>query len=83
MQIEKITPKDIVYFRCVGPYGRANKKLMVDFKNWVKSNNLFYNSTILGVALDDPKKYRQINADMTLVCSLMNQIATIILVKEF
>ncbi|MCO7128358.1 GyrI-like domain-containing protein [Sporolactobacillus shoreicorticis] len=54
MKIENIEPCKIAFFRRTGPYGIENKILMESFKQWVRENNLFEKSTILGIAQDDP-----------------------------
>ncbi|RPE03343.1 AraC family transcriptional regulator [Paenibacillus polymyxa] len=61
-EIEKIPSCRIAYMRQIGPYGIANSQLMEKFKCWVKSNNLFNNtSIILGIAQDNPAFVRPEN----------------------
>ena len=55
ISIEILPESRIAYFRNIGEYGGTqNKKLMESFKNWAKLNNIFNNSTILGIPQDDP-----------------------------
>ena len=54
--IEQLPESRIAYFRSVGAYGeKQNKELMESFKQWVKSNGVFHNSTILGIPQDNPQ----------------------------
>ncbi|MBU0445565.1 transcriptional regulator [Bacillus velezensis] len=54
--IEELPETRIAYFRNVGEYGeKQNKELMETFKNWAKLNNVFDNSTILGIPQDNPE----------------------------
>ncbi|WP_125591290.1 AraC family transcriptional regulator [Companilactobacillus jidongensis] len=55
MNIEHLPSTKIVYFRRIGEYGIENKYLMQSFKKWVKKEGLFQDSSILGIALDDPQ----------------------------
>ncbi|MDN2454452.1 GyrI-like domain-containing protein [Lactobacillus sp. UCMA15818] len=55
MKIEYLKSTKVVYFRRVGIYGTENKLLMQSFKKWVKAEELFQESTILGIALDNPQ----------------------------
>lgn len=55
VKIEYLKSTKVVYFRRVGIYGTENKLLMRAFKKWVKTENLFQKSTILGIALDNPQ----------------------------
>ena len=55
MKIEEFKDITIAYMRNIGEYGNKNEKLMVDFKNFLKENNLFTDTAIiLGIALDNP-----------------------------
>ena len=55
MIIEEFKNIEIAYMRRVGKYGSENKQLMENFKAYLKENNLLKNdSTILGIAMDDP-----------------------------
>ncbi|MGL5898813.1 MAG: AraC family transcriptional regulator [Lactobacillaceae bacterium] len=55
MIIEKFKDVNIAYMRRVGKYGPENKKLMENFKAYLKKNNLFKNNTtILAIAMDNP-----------------------------
>ena len=54
---ENILPSAVVYMRRTGEYGEENRKLMNDFKKWIKANNLYDADTVvLAVPLDDPSK---------------------------
>lgn len=55
MNIVYLQSTKVVYSRRVGAYGIENKSLMDSFKNWLKSENLFQKSIVLGIPLDDPK----------------------------
>lgn len=55
MNIEQVKSLNIVYSRRVGIYGKENQRLMDEFKKWIMSKGLFEDSTILGIALDDPR----------------------------
>lgn len=53
--IEELPESRIAYFRNVGEYGeKQNKELMETFKKWAKLNDVFDNSTILGIPQDNP-----------------------------
>lgn len=55
MIIEQFKDIQIAYIRRIGQYGEGNKKLMEEFKNYLKIHDLFTkNTTILAIALDDP-----------------------------
>lgn len=55
MKIEEFKDITIAYMRNIGEYGNKNEKLMVDFKDFLKENNLFTDTTIiLGIALGNP-----------------------------
>lgn len=55
MIIEEFKNIEIAYMRRIGKYGSENKQLMENFKAYLKENNLLKNdSTILGIAMDDP-----------------------------
>lgn len=55
MLIEKFENIYIAYMQRIGIYGTENKKLMETFKMYIRQKNLFdENTTILGIALDDP-----------------------------
>ncbi|MGR2788690.1 AraC family transcriptional regulator [Bacillus subtilis] len=54
--IEELPESRIAYFRNVGEYGeKQNKELMETFKKWAKLNDVFDNSTILGIPQDNPE----------------------------
>ncbi|KMM51919.1 transcriptional regulator [Bacillus glycinifermentans] len=54
--IEELPESRIAYFRDVGEYGeKQNKELMETFKKWAKLNDVFDNSTILGIPQDNPE----------------------------
>ncbi|NTU26645.1 transcriptional regulator [Bacillus tequilensis] len=54
--IEELPESRIAYFRNIGEYGdKQNKELMETFKKWAKSNDVFDNSTILGIPQDNPE----------------------------
>lgn len=55
MIIERFKDIQIAYIRRTGQYGEGNKKLMEEFKNYLKIHDLFTkNTTILAIALDNP-----------------------------
>ncbi|CVI65047.1 Bacterial transcription activator, effector binding domain [Clostridiales bacterium CHKCI001] len=55
MIIEEFKDIRIAYIRRIGKYGKGNKQLMENFKNYLKANDLFKDdATILGIALDNP-----------------------------
>jgi len=55
MKVEEFKNIMIAYMRNIGEYGAKNELLMEDFKDYLKSNHLFDEDTIiLGIALDDP-----------------------------
>ena len=55
MIIEEFRNIKIAYLRRTGAYGLENQKLMVNFKRYLKENQLFNNTTvILGIPLDNP-----------------------------
>lgn len=55
MIIEQFKDIQIAYIRRTGQYGEGNKKLMEEFKNYLKIHDLFTkNTTILAIALDNP-----------------------------
>lgn len=55
MKIEEFTNITIAYMRSTGKYGEKNEKLMEDFKEFLRNNDLFTDKTIiLGIALDNP-----------------------------
>lgn len=56
MEIMTIKKTQIAYSRRTGKYGKENQKLMNEFKNLVIQHELFPNSTILGIAQNDPSK---------------------------
>lgn len=54
--IEELAESKIAYFRNIGEYGvKQNKELMESFKKWTRLNNLFEDSTILGIPQDNPE----------------------------
>ncbi|WP_426983062.1 AraC family transcriptional regulator [Bacillus cabrialesii] len=54
--IEELSESRIAYFRNVGEYGeKQNKEVMETFKKWAKLNDVFDNSTILGIPQDNPE----------------------------
>ena len=56
INIEEIPESRIAYFRNVGEYGeKQNKELMESFKKWAQTNDVFDNSTILGIPQDNPQ----------------------------
>ena len=56
MVIEEFRNIRIAYMRRTGEYGIKNKELMETFKAYLRERNLFSaDSTILGIALDDPE----------------------------
>lgn len=62
MKIEEFKDITIAYMRNIGEYGNKNEKLMVDFKNFLKENNLFTDTAIiLGIALDKQRCTRGTN----------------------
>ena len=55
MVIEEFRNIRIAYMRRTGEYGIKNKELMETFKAYLRERNLLSaDSTILGIALDDP-----------------------------
>lgn len=55
MIIEEFKNVEIAYLRRTGEYGLENRKLMIDFKQYLTENQLFNNTTtILGIPLDNP-----------------------------
>ena len=57
MTIEKLEDMQIAYMRRTGGYGEGNRQLMERFKRYLRANGLFRaNTTILGIALDDPAR---------------------------
>lgn len=55
MVIEEFRNIRIAYMRRTGEYGIRNKELMETFKAYLRARNLLSaDSTILGIALDDP-----------------------------
>lgn len=56
MKIETFKNMTIAYMRNTGEYGPNNEKLMDKFKEFLETNKLFNDkTTILGIALDNPK----------------------------
>lgn len=54
--IEELAASKIAFFRNVGEYGeRQNKELMESFKQWAQLNGLLNQSTIFGIAQDNPE----------------------------
>ena len=57
MTIEEFKALRIAYMRRTGGYGKGNKQMMEDLKNYLKEHGLFHeNTTLLGIALDDPAR---------------------------
>ena len=55
MTIEKLGDMQIAYMRRTGGYGEGNRQLMEQFKRYLGERALLReNTTILGIALDDP-----------------------------
>ena len=54
MLIEKFENIYIAYMQRIGIYGTENKKLMETFKMYIRQKICRQNTTILGIALDDP-----------------------------
>ncbi len=55
MKMEEFKCSTIAYMRNIGAYGAKNEKLMEEFKQFLKDNNLLHTeTTILGIALDNP-----------------------------
>ncbi len=72
MNIEHIKETNVMYFRRIGAYGFENGKLMNSFKQWIKSEELFEGSTILGIALDNPQNVPNVNCRYD-VCLITDQ----------
>ena len=57
MTIEKLEDMQIAYMRRTGGYGEGNRQLMEQFKRYLREHALLReDTTILGIALDDPAK---------------------------
>ena len=57
MTIEKLEDMQIAYMRRTGGYGEGNRQLMERFKRYLRANGLLRaDTTILGIALDDPAR---------------------------
>lgn len=57
MTIEKLEDMQITYMRRTGGYGEGNRQLMERFKRYLRVNGLLRaDTTILGIALDDPAR---------------------------
>ena len=57
MTIEKLEDMQITYMRRTGGYGEGNRQLMERFKRYLRVNGLLgADTTILGIALDDPAR---------------------------
>lgn len=55
MTIEKMGDMQIAYMRRTGGYGEGNRQLMEQFKRYLREHALLQeDTTILGIALDDP-----------------------------
>ena len=55
MTIEKLGDMQIAYMRRTGGYGEGNRQLMEQFKRYLREHALLQeDTTILGIALDDP-----------------------------
>jgi DNA gyrase inhibitor GyrI len=52
--IEQIPNQNIVFMRRTGAYGTENISLMTALKKWAAQKGLFVNSTIYGIAQDNP-----------------------------
>lgn len=62
MVIEEFRNIRIAYMRRTGEYGIKNKELMETFKAYLRERNLLSaDSTILGIALDDPESVEKEN----------------------
>ena len=62
MVIEEFRNIRIAYMRRTGKYGIRNKELMETFKAYLRERNLLSaDSTILGIALDDPDSVEKEN----------------------
>jgi DNA gyrase inhibitor GyrI len=53
--IEKLPSQPIVFIRRTGAYGVENNTLMATLKEWADKRGLFVDSTIYGIAQDNPK----------------------------
>jgi len=56
MKIEYLSATQIAYVRRTGVYGIENQQMMMDFKRRLQAENIVGETTILGIALDDPTK---------------------------
>ena len=57
MTIEVFKGVQIAYLRRTGGYGEGNRQLMERFKRYLRANGLLRaDTTILGIALDDPAR---------------------------
>ena len=57
MTFEKLEDMQIAYMRRTGGYGEGNRQLMERFKRYLRVNGLLRaDTTILGIALDDPAR---------------------------
>ena len=57
MTMEKLEDMQIAYMRRTGGYGEGNRQLMERFKRYLRVNGLLRaDTTILGIALDDPAR---------------------------
>ena len=57
MTFEKLEDLQIAYMRRTGGYGEGNRQLMERFKRYLRVNGLLRaDTTILGIALDDPAR---------------------------
>ena len=57
MTIEKLEDMQIAYMRRTGGYGEGNRQLMEQFKRYLREHALLReDTTILGIALDDPAR---------------------------
>lgn len=62
IKIENTPAYRIAYIRQLGPYGINNGRTMEKLKEWAKSNQLFYDESIIfGIAQDNPETTRPEN----------------------
>lgn len=55
--LESIPSQTVLYRRRVGEYGEKNRKLMNDFKTWLKENDLYdENTMIYAIPMDSPEQ---------------------------
>lgn len=78
MKIEQIPDLNIIFMRKTGAYGAENAKLMESFKQWLTSNHLLNDeSVILGIAQDNPSfvQPEDCRYDVALIVSDFNGIS--------